>query len=70
MEELYRQYAVQLSVDAARKIMLGLLIYQGLTTGEIIRLELHVSLRDGKIFIKATKQTSERWLNLHAVQMT
>lgn len=70
MEELFKQYNIQLNVDASKKIMLGLMVYQGLTVGEIMRLQIHhIKIRDGKIFIKATKRTNERLLNLHAVQM-
>jgi site-specific recombinase XerD len=71
MEELYQQYSIQLSVDASKKIMLGLMIYQGLTVAEILRLQHHhIKLKDGKIFIPGTKRTNERVLNLHAVQIT
>ena len=70
LEELYRQYSLQLHVDASKKIMFGLMVYQGLTVGELMRLQSHhIKLKDGKIFIKATKRTNERLLNLHAVQM-
>lgn len=70
LEELYKQYSIQLSVDASKKIMLGLMIYQGLTVGEIMRVQSHhIRLKDGKIFIKATKRTNERLLDLKAVQM-
>lgn len=70
MEELYKQYSVQLNVDASKKIMFGLMIYQGLTVGEIMRLQSHhLRMKDGKIFIKATKRSNERLLNLQAVQM-
>ncbi len=37
MEILYKQYSIQLNVEASKKIMLGLLIYQGLKVEEIIR---------------------------------
>lgn len=71
LEELYKQYSVQLNVDASKKIMFGLLVYQGLTVGEIMRLQSHhIKLKDGKVFIKGTKRTNERLLNLHAIQMT
>ncbi len=57
IEELYRQYGIQLSVEPGKKIILGLLIYQGLTMGEIIRLEQkHIRFKEGKVFIKATKR--------------
>ena len=70
MEELYRQYQIQLQVDSSKKIMLGLMIYQGLTVSEIMRLQSHhIKIKDGKIFIKATKRTGERVLELKALQI-
>jgi integrase/recombinase XerD len=71
MEELYRQYSIQLNVDASKKIMLGLMIYQGLTVGELMKLQSHhLKLKDGKIFIKGTKRSNERILELKALQIT
>ncbi|HTN06660.1 tyrosine-type recombinase/integrase [Agriterribacter sp.] len=71
LEELYKQYSVQLNVDSSKKIMLGLMIYQGVTVGEIMRLQRHhFKLKDGKVFINGTKRTNERLLNLQAVQIT
>lgn len=70
MEELYQQYNLQLQVDSSNKIMLGLMIYQGVTVGEILRIELHhLKLREGKILIKGTERSNERLLNLQAVQL-
>jgi integrase/recombinase XerD len=70
LEELYRMYKLQLNVDPAKKIMLGLLIYQGLQTEEISRLEaVHLHLTEGKIFIKGTTYSNERWLPLQAHQV-
>lgn len=71
LEELYRSYSIQLNVDSSKKIMFGLMVYQGLTVGELMRLQSHhIKLKDGKIFIKGTKRTNERLLNLHASQVT
>ena len=70
LEELYRRYQLQLNVDPAKKIMLGLLVYQGLQTEEITRLEpAHIHLKEGKIFIKGTSYSNERWLPLQAHQV-
>lgn len=70
MEELYKQYSIQLNVDSSKKIMFGLMVYQGLTVGELMRLQSHhIKLKDGKIFIKGTKRTAERLLNLNVNQM-
>ena len=70
LEELYRCYQLQLNVDPAKKIMLSLLVYQGLQTEEITRLEPeHIRLKEGKIFIKGTSWSNERWLPLQAHQV-
>jgi len=70
MEELYRQYSIQLNVPLVSKVILGLLIYQGLAAEEITRLEaVHVHLREGRMFIRGMKRTSERWLPLSALQL-
>ena len=70
MDELYKQYSIQLNVDASKKIMFGLMVYQGLSVGEIMRLQSHhLKLKDGKIFIKGTKRTNERLLHLQALQI-
>ncbi len=70
MEELYKQYSIQLSVDRCKKIMFGLLVYQGLTVGELMRTELKdIKLKEGKIRIQGTKRTNERILQLNAGQV-
>jgi integrase/recombinase XerD len=70
LEELHRRYQLQINVDPAKKIMLGLLVYQGLQTEEITRLEpAHIHLKEGKIFIKGTSWSNERWLPLQAHQV-
>lgn len=71
MEELYKQYSVQLNVEASKKIMFGLMVYQGLNVGEVMRLQgHHIKIKEGKIFIKGTKRTNERLLDLKALQVT
>ena len=52
------------------KILLGLLIYQGIATEDIKNLELkHLDLREGKITIPGTKRSNERLLKLEAHQI-
>jgi len=49
------------------KVILGLLIYQGLGTTELGRLtEKDLKLREGKIFIAGTRKSNERELKLEA----
>ena len=70
MNLLYQQYQIQLHVSDGNKIMLGLLVYQGLTVAELIRLKAHHFLiRDGRVIIKGTHHTSERKMNLEAHQI-
>ena len=46
------------------KIILGLLIYQGIRTEELERLELQdLQLREGKITIQGSKRTQSRTLH-------
>lgn len=70
LQQLYDQYSIQLHVDLGKKIMLGLLAYQGLTTDEIERLQAaDIRLKEGKVFIHGTSRSNERWLKLEAVQV-
>lgn len=70
MEALYKSYQVQLNVDASKKIMLGLMVFQGLTVSEIMKLQgHHIRLQDGKIFIRGTERSNERLLELKALQI-
>ena len=71
LESLFEQYRVQLHVALRKKILLGLLIWQGMTTGELSRLKIKdLWLEKGKILVRGTKRTNERLLPLQAVQLT
>lgn len=52
------------------KIIIGLFIYQGLRTEEIIRLQIiDVKLREGKIFIAGARRSNDRTLKLESHQI-
>jgi len=52
------------------KIILGLIVYQGLRTHEIIQLQIiDVKLREGKIFIPGSRRSNERTLKLESQQV-
>jgi len=52
------------------KVILGLLIYQGLNSGEIASLKVSdVKLREGKIYIASKKRSNRRTLQLEAHQL-
>ena len=77
LDELYSDYPQrkQLLEDYPEakqrdKIMLGLMIYQGMNGGEIARLEVKdVKLREGKITIRGGRKSNERTLDLAPVQI-
>lgn len=70
LEDLYKAYSIQLNVEQSKKIMFGLMVYQGVNVGGLMRIESRdIKLKDGKIKIKGTKRTNERLLSLHANQM-
>ncbi len=57
-------------LEIRNKVLLGLLIYQGLTSEEIIRLELKdVDLDNSTIYIKSSKNLNNRTLELTPKQM-
>jgi integrase/recombinase XerD len=51
-------------------IILGLLVYQGLDSGEIAKLErAHVNLKEGNIYIPSTRRSNARTLKLQSDQV-
>jgi site-specific recombinase XerD len=51
-------------------VLLGLLVYQGLTSGETTKLETnHINLAEGKIYIPSTRKSNARTLKLQANQI-
>ncbi len=51
-------------------VLLGLLVFQGLTSGETAKIEsMHINLAEGKIYIPSTRKSNARLLNLQANQI-
>ena len=83
LQNLYKQYHTEIKKhliappqyvnELARKrnkVILGLLIYQGLSTQDISSLELkHLQLREGKLLIPSARKKDERTLNLESHQI-
>lgn len=73
LEDLYYSYDVEIINTLSRKrnkIMLGLLVYQGITTSELQRLKVEdVQLYKGKINVLGTKKTAGRELELKPWQL-
>jgi site-specific recombinase XerD len=83
LEQLYKSYPAELEAkkksppqqlnQLARKrtkVMLGLLIYQGIKVEELAELEtMNLKLREGKIIIKGKRRTNERTMKLEGFQI-
>lgn len=77
LEQLYHEYpsgAGQAPANDTRtkrnKVILGLLVYQGVTTEELKQLEVsHVKLKSGKIYIPGGRRRSSRILELRPFQI-
>lgn len=83
LQNLYKQYKTEVKKHLIappqyinvlsrkrNKVMIGLLIYQGLRTSDISSLELkHIQLREGKIQIPSAKRKEERTLSLEPHQI-
>jgi integrase/recombinase XerD len=64
LEALYHSY------KGKYKIMLGLIVYQGLTVGELERLEkIHLNLQEGSIYIPRSLKAGSRTLKLESCQI-
>lgn len=64
LEALYHSY------KGKYKIMLGLIVYQGLTIGELERLEkIHLNLQEGSIYIPKSLKAGSRTLKLESCQV-
>lgn len=70
LDELYEKYLVTDARTQRNKVILGLLIYQAVTSQELHKLEPnHVRLKEGKIYIPGGIKSNGRTLNLEAAQM-
>src|SRR3972149_2120619 len=70
LEKLYQSYETTDNRDKRNKIILGLLVYQGVTTEELKQLEPgHVKLKEGKIYIPGNRRRNSRNLELKPFQI-
>ena len=70
IKSLYEQYKVSDKRGKRNRVMLGLMIYQGLTTEELQKLEpCHIKLREGKVYVPGGKHSGARTLEMQAVQL-
>jgi len=64
LESLYENY------EGKEKVMVGLLVYQGLKAAELERVEsLHLDFRKGTLYVPASKQAGSRLLKIESLQL-
>lgn len=70
LEQLYDGFPSETFIESRNKTIIGLLVHQGITTGELQRLEAEqLDLEQGTIRILPTKQSNARTLNLKPFQV-
>ena len=70
LEALYQNYPGKTLREKRNRVILGLLIYQGVTTGELHRLEVaDIKLKQGKIRIPGNRKSGSRVLELKSFQI-
>ncbi len=84
LESLYHHYSTEVKEQVKKqnwqrnsylatkrnKIIIGLLVYQGVSTSELVNLTVQdIKLREGKIYIAGGRRSNEREQPLEAVQM-
>ena len=70
LHALYNKYNANTLTGRRNKVMLGLLVYQGLQTGELAQLEInHIQLREGEIDIPGGVRRNGRIMYMEAHQI-
>jgi site-specific recombinase XerD len=70
LHQLYNQYPEKTLRDRRNKVILGLLVYQGLKTEELVKLEVKsINLREGKIDVPGGIRSNSRDMKLEAHQV-
>jgi len=70
LHQLYNSYQDETAKGKRNKAMLGLLVYQGLKTEELAKLEVSdIKLREGKIEVPGGKKSNHRTMQLESHQV-
>ncbi len=70
LHKLYNQYPSETHRDRRNKVMLGLLVYQGIRTEELARMTIkEVKLREGKIDVMGSRKNNGRLMQLESHQV-
>ena len=70
LNEIFDSYQDESPAGRRNKVMLGLLIYQGVKAEELAKLEIqHVKLREGKVEIPGSRKSNYRVMSLESHQV-
>ena len=70
LEQLYQNYSSAGITGKRNKMMLGMMIYQGLGGGELARIEVgDIKLEEGKVYIPSVGRSNSRVLDIAPVQI-
>lgn len=70
LKELYRCLEVMSLIQRRDKVMLGMVIFQGLKREELSLLELgNINLEKAEVYVPCTARTNSRSIELHPMQM-
>ena len=70
IEKLYTSYEAHTLLALRNKTMIGLMVYQGLNSSELVALEVKdIKLEEGTIYIPSTRRSNSRVLKLEAKQI-
>lgn len=70
LENLYQSLETTTNREKRNKIILGILVYQGVTTEELHQLEpSHLKLKEGKMLVPGNRRRNSRTLELKPVQI-
>jgi site-specific recombinase XerD len=70
LEQLYHTSAAETLTEKRNRVIVGLLIWQGITTKELANLTVKaVDLRAGNVFVSGSRTSNERTLKLDAQQI-
>jgi site-specific recombinase XerD len=70
LQKLYENYQVNTAKCLIHKVTVGLLVYQGLSTSEVVLLKVKdLRLNEGKIIVVPSYRTNERTLKLEGNQI-
>ena len=71
LESLYESYPESTPTEIKEKVILGLMIYQGLSSKDIVQLTMNsIDMKKGKLTTKRTKKSNERILSIEFVQFS